>query len=383
MQPVLVRLGFWPLFFITAGSSLILYVAYRYYKFLYTKDGAKPTDAQLLRIQSLKSLSTTMAVLAAAVVAGFRSLRAPGGRFTIGSYGFMLAVAFFAGVYLAQKRGAAEGIPDRDISFLSIGIIAAALLGSKLFFYIFEKPPATLKQFLTFWRGGLVIYGGIITAALTAWFIIRKRNLPAGKIFDIFTPSIAIGIFFGRIGCFLAGCCYGNVTSAFTGVIFPAKAKVYRHLLQIGRHPEKYSSAWHNIPELFKPMVQNSPDSPLMRFLELTPFSHLKSELVRQQCTALPVHPAQLYSSLNGLLAFLLLSFLYKKKKFEGEIFLWFIVYYSATRFLIEATRIDTPHDLFFGAFSLSQALGLFLLPTAVFLIILLRRKSRRGTSHG
>lgn len=383
MQPVLVRLGFLPLFLLTSCSALLLYLAYRYHVHKFRSSGHKPDERDQLRITSLKSLSTTMGILTAAVVAGFRNLNAPGGRITIGAYGFLLAVAFFAGVYLAQRRGRREGFTDKDISILSIGIIAAALIGSKLFFYIFEKPPASFKEILTPWRGGLVIYGGIITAAICSWFIIRRRKLSPGKIFDTFTPSIALGIFFGRIGCFLAGCCYGNATTAFTGIHFPVKAKVYSHLLRIIHNPENYEAAWSGIPELYRPILANSPDSPLMQVFSQSPLAPLQQHLVNHQCYTVPVHPSQLYSSFSGLVAFIALSFLYRKRKFEGEVFLWFIMYYSVSRFLLETTRIDTPRELFLGLFSLSQALGVLLFPAALICTLLLRKRAEKRVHHG
>ncbi len=108
----------------------------------------------------------------------------------------------------------------------------------------------------------------------------------------------------------------------------------------------------------------------------MLPIAPLKDFFLTRQHTIVPVHPTQLYSALNGFLAFILLVFLYKKKKFDGEVFLWFAMYYAVTRFLIELFRIDTPHNLFLGVFSLSQAVGLVFFPATLVTWLFLRHRA-------
>lgn len=90
------------------------------------------------------------------------------------------------------------------------------------------------------------------------------------------------------------------------------------------------------------------------------------------------VHPTQLYESLAMLVCFITVMFLYKKKKFAGEAFLWVLGFYAIVRFFIETLRIDTPHDLFLGTFSLSQSISLIGLPLIIAAITIGRIRATR-----
>lgn len=351
MHPVLVKLTFMPVFPILLGIGVLLYVVV----LLLMRRPEKERPQSV--IATLRSLANTFFLLAGAALILFQVARIK--YLPLNSYGLLLATAFLTGIYFAQKRAPSENIDPNHIANLSLGIIIAALVGSRLFYHLFEQPPRHLWEVFEFWKGGLVIYGGIICAALTAFFMIRRYKLNTGKVFDVYAPSIAIGIFIGRLGCFMAGCCYGNATDSVLGMVFPARAPVYKALSNVVKHSNEMITAFNKIP------------------------SHMVDHIREQRFDLVTVHPAQLYSSINGLIAFLLLTLFYKKKKFDGEVFLWLMVYYSITRFLIETMRIDTPHNLFLGQFSLSQAIGFFILPAALAVIIYKRISlHRKQVSH-
>ncbi|MDR2734440.1 MAG: prolipoprotein diacylglyceryl transferase [Spirochaetota bacterium] len=307
-------------------------------------------------INSMRSLGNTLFILAAVVLVAFKALGME--QLPLHSYGLMLAVAFLSAIGLAERRAPLENIAPRDIGILSIGIIVAALIGSRLFYHLFEVPPKNLLDIFAVWRGGLVVYGGIICAVATVWVMMVRRKMPVGATFDVFSAPLALGIFLGRIGCFFAGCCYGNATEHICGMVFPKDAQVYGHLHNIvaraSENPETYSMIPPNFVE----------------------------HITAQNYDLVPVHPTQLYESLLALAGFFLILLFYKKKGFNGETFLWVLGYYAIIRFFLETMRIDTPHNLFLGSFSLSQAIGLIALPVIIGVIIFGRIRARALSAH-
>jgi phosphatidylglycerol:prolipoprotein diacylglycerol transferase len=358
MQPLLVDFTFeslFPLLLILAllAHGIALYIQERQAKVHNKKD--VPEKIQI-RINSMRSLGNTLLILAVTVLVAFKALGLE--NLPLHSYGLMLAIAFLSSIVLAQKRAPLEGISPKDIGELSIGIIIAALIGSRLFYHIFEVPPKNFLDLFAVWKGGLVVYGGIICATFTVWIMMRRKKLPVGRTFDVFSAPLALGLFIGRIGCFLAGCCYGNATESACGIVFPAKAQVYGQLSGIVAKSNEMPAAFARIPE---------------NFVE---------HIAARDFHLVPVHATQLYESFAALIGFVLVLFFYKKKKFNGECFLWVLAYYAVIRFFIETVRIDTPHDLFFDTFSLSQTIGLIALPVILGAILVGRIRAHKRTQN-
>ncbi len=326
MLPVLINFNFATLFPLLLIIALTLYGIAIFLKIKYQKL-EDVDDKKVLLINSLKSGGNTLFLLAITVIIIFKVLLKE--SLPLNSYGLMMATAFIFGIIITQKMLKREALPKTILPELSAIIIITSLAGARAFFLIFEEHPTSILDIFAIWKGGLVIYGGITFAVIASIIYIKKKKLPLGKIFDAFAPSIGLGLFFGRIGCFCAGCCYGKPTDSVLGISFPASAPVYTE---------------NNI----------------------------------QQCSA--VHPTQLYSSLSGMIIFLIIMAIYKKKKFDGEIFLIFSILYSISRFIIEIFRIDTPHNLILGQFSLSQGIGILILPVATALIIFNRIKIAKNS---
>jgi phosphatidylglycerol:prolipoprotein diacylglycerol transferase len=197
------------------------------------------------------------------------------GSFYLPTYGVVLAIAYLTGIWLLRRKAVAEGLPDQKILDLSLYILASAILGAKLMLVIVEwrrykAHPADLVEVL---RSGGVFYGGLICATVVGIWYLRKHRLPAWQVTDMAAPSIALGEAIGRWGCFAAGCCYGKPS-----------------------------------------------DGPL-RVTFTDPFAH---DAVGTPLNT-PLHPTQLYLSLNSLLIFLVLQWAYKRRSFDGEVF-WLYV---------------------------------------------------------
>jgi phosphatidylglycerol:prolipoprotein diacylglycerol transferase len=246
------------------------------------------------------------------------------GRLTIYSYGFMIAVGIMVGLFLARRQAAREGIDQDKIIDITFYLLLAALIGSRLLFVLmnFREYVDNPLTILKIWQGGLVFYGGLLPAVAIGIWYIRRIGLPLWQITDIFAPSLALGHAFGRIGCFLAGCCYGEACALPWAVTFTDS----RSLAPQG----------------------------------------------------IPLHPTQLYSSLSLLILFAFLVFLRKKKTFQGELFWSYIFCYSVGRFFLEFLRGDARGSVLGGVLSTTQAISIPLAGISVVMFLYLKNKGTK-----
>lgn len=150
------------------------------------------------------------------------------GPVTLYSYGVMLAVAFLVSLGLARRAArrlppalraiSAEQLADLITLSLLGGIVGGRLFYVMLSWKVFVESPAEL---LAIWHGGLVWYGGFLGGVLAAWLYVRAQRLRFLRVGDQVVPFLALGHAIGRIGCFLNGCCFGDPTNAWCGVVFP------------------------------------------------------------------------------------------------------------------------------------------------------------------
>jgi len=248
------------------------------------------------------------------------------GSLNIYAYGFFILIGFVIGVVLANQkiRQAGISISLERVADLLFYTVLSAILGSRILFVLinFDLYRENPLQIFKIWEGGLIFYGGVILAAGVSIGYMRWHRMPVWKLADLVSPSIALGLFFGRIGCFLAGCCYGKETSLPWGVTF------------------------------------TDPNS-----------------LARLNVS---LHPTQLYDAVNGLIIFFVLNWMEKKKSFDGQIFWFFLLLYSVTRFFIEMFRGDPRGFLFYHLLSTSQGIGIFLAIGSLFMLFYLKEGYRR-----
>ncbi len=142
------------------------------------------------------------------------------GPITIHGYGLMIAIGILTALFIGEARAKKRGLNPDEIWNLTICCAIFGFLGAKLLFCIVEwrsflqNPLSILKS------NGFVVYGGIIVGVLAGYLWCRFRGLVFLDYFDIVLPSVAVAQGFGRLGCFLAGCCYGRETDAFWGITF-------------------------------------------------------------------------------------------------------------------------------------------------------------------
>jgi phosphatidylglycerol:prolipoprotein diacylglycerol transferase len=163
----------------------------------------------------------------------------------IKSYGLLLAISFGVGMWLAVRRGRPRRIPAETILDLIFAILVSSILGVRLFYVATHA-----SEFVPWWRalfiwdGGLTLYGGILAAMAAVWWMCRRRKLRFLDAADIISPVLALGIGLTRIGCYLAGCCFGKPTTCALGVHFPADSPATRAWGASAVHPTQlYASA--------------------------------------------------------------------------------------------------------------------------------------------
>ncbi|MEJ2744781.1 MAG: prolipoprotein diacylglyceryl transferase [bacterium] len=267
------------------------------------------------------------------------------GPITIYSYGLCIALAFLAGIAAAASRARRFGWRAENVYDVCLWAMVAALIGSRLF-YVFESPREFISapwEVFMVWKGGLSYYGGLIGAVVAAAVYLKMRRLGVAEGFDLLIPSVSLGQAIGRIGCFLNGCCFGKVSALPFAVVFPEGSPAYSYQL--------YEAG------IIKP---GSPGT-------------------------LPVHPAQLYETLMDLGIFIALSYVLSRKKYNGQVFLLYLVLYGAGRFLLEFIRADNPVVTSLGGLSLNLqqliSLAAFVIGTVVLVWAGARNRKRVALS--
>lgn len=226
------------------------------------------------------------------------------GSFKVYSYGLMIAIGIIVAGYLFLKSATKKGYNEDKLFNLLITAVISGILGGKLLFIIVEfknimKNPEILLDF----GNGFVIYGAIILGVIGVYVYSKKNKWDTLDILDSVVPGVAIAQGFGRIGCFLAGCCYGRETTSHFGVIFPSDS--------------------------------------------LAP-------------AGVNLIPTQIYSSIfDFLLGFFLLWYA-KKTKVKGKVVAMYVIIYSIGRFLIEFLRNDPRGNVMM--LSTSQFIAIFTL---------------------
>lgn len=303
------------------------------------------------------------------------------------SYFTLLTVGFALAILLAWRDAPRVGLDPDKIIDLSLYIIIFAIVGSRVLHVLFDghfieyiniclapqtvPPPHELIATgqvpaqctsdaqclphylcneeggfchphqdcllaLKIWRGGLTYYGGFIFAFLTTYVFCRRNKLPIWRVGDLYGYGAALGLFWGRMGCWLNGCCFGKVTSSPLGVVFPGQSAAWRQQVKAG-------------------------------LLAAGSSGHL------------PVHPTQLYSALLNLGIFFVVYFWVRpRKRFDGQVFWTFVLLKAVTRYLVEFLR-DDERGVFLGIVSTSQLISIGMFVGALYMMKELRKRAVEG----
>ena len=230
------------------------------------------------------------------------------GNFALPTYGFLVALGVLTGLVVITKLSPSQGLNPDDTWNLGVLVVLAAIVGAKLLLIIndfswYSSHPRDIFSLAMVQAGG-VFYGGVIAALATAAYYMRKHHMPALRTADTFAPGLALGHSIGRVGCFAAGCCFGKPTNHWWGVVFT---------------------------------------NPLAHSISGTPLN-------------VPIQPTQLFESAIEFVNFLILFWLLRHKKFEGQVIGAYLFLYGVARFFIEFIRDDPDRgSMFNGALTGTQ----------------------------
>lgn len=253
------------------------------------------------------------------------------GLFDLHTYGLMIALGFLIGMNLGAREArridlSSEGNFDQFILDLTFWILIAAIAGSRLLYFAVEDFMGLITKpwkFFFIWEGGLVFYGGLLGAVILSIFYSRRKGRSFLVVADTLIPSVSLGQFFGRIGCYAAGCCWGDAVDAAhpLAVQFPPGSLAYQSMQQTGL-------------------------------------------IAHDAVGSLHVHPVQLYESAGNLTLFFILILLRTQKRFHGMVLVGYLFLYPLLRFSVEFVRGDAGRgeEMLGTMFSTSQliSLGLF-----------------------
>lgn len=277
--------------------------------------------------------------------------RIPYTNFIFNTYGFLLALAFVVGLFVMAKLAERDGLDKQKVYDLGLWVLAASLIGSKLLMVVTEwnayyrDNPRQIFT-LDFFRSGGVFYGGFLGALIASVVVMRIYKLPWWRTADAFAPGIAIGQAIGRLGCFSAGCCWGEPTTSWCGVHFSDKGHEITGVPTIVSH-------------LIDPIQQN-----------------VWAERLGGLLAPINLHPTQLYEFGATLFIFVVLLLLYRRRRFHGQIMLAYALLYAVARFTIEFWRDDPRGELL--NLSTSQFIALVLFIGAVIGFVVQARRARQ-----
>ena len=213
------------------------------------------------------------------------------GALPIRWYGVMMALAFLAGLWTATRRARLANVHGEIIADVTMWLMLGSIVGARIVYVTtywkqeFASQP--FSEIFMVQHGGLVYYGGLIGATVAGLGYLTWKKLPVWKIADILAPSIALGSVFGRIGCLLNGCCYGRDCDLPWAIHFPADHETH----------------------------------------------------------GAGVHPTEIYDALLNLILYFALAWLFRRRKFDGQILALYFIGYAICRTTVEFFRGDYPAD--------------------------------------
>lgn len=234
----------------------------------------------------------------------------------------MMACAFLAGLWTATRRAQLVNVSGDVIADVTLWLMAGGILGARIVYVTTywkqEFADQPFSEVFMIQHGGLVYYGGLIGAAVAGIVYLAWKKLPVWKITDILAPSIALGSVFGRIGCLLNGCCYGRACDLPWAIHFPLDHETH----------------------------------------------------------GIGVHPTEIYDALLNFILYVFLAWLFRRKKFDGQIFATYLIIYAVFRSIAEYFRGDYPTDHVHAGLTSAQLVSVPIFVTGIILALFLSRRA-------
>jgi phosphatidylglycerol:prolipoprotein diacylglycerol transferase len=222
-------------------------------------------------------------------------------------YGFMIVVGFLTGLWWAQRLAKSIGLDPEIVSDAGIWLLATAVIGGRLEFLrqyhevVFRNakgPGDILLRAVNLQGGGLVLVGALVGGTLGVIIFALRRKLSPWMLLDVVMPSAFIGIGFGRLGCLLNGCCFGDPCTLPWGIEFAKGTVPFKEIMNRGF-------------------------------------------LVPDAVATMPLHPTQVYMSIDGFIVAAVTTLYFPLRRWNGELLAISAMCYALSRFLIEFLRWD------------------------------------------
>lgn len=238
-------------------------------------------------------------------------------------YGIIITSAIVLGFFYMLYRAKFEKVKSDDIYDLAIFAVIFAVIGARIY-YVVTKPEnfKTFYDVIAIWNGGIAIYGAIIGGGIATFVVAKIKKIYPPKLFDIIGPAVMMGQAIGRWGNFTNAEAFGSATEL-----------PWRMGIRNNYYPN-----------------------------------------------TIYVHPTFFYESLWNLIGFVIINLIYKKKKYDGQIFLMYITWYGFGRMFIEGLRTDS---LYAGPFRISQLVGLVSFAAGSVLLIIFAIKKPKHNNQG
>jgi phosphatidylglycerol:prolipoprotein diacylglycerol transferase len=302
----------------------------------------------------------------------------------IKSYGLMMVIGFLAAVSLIRRLSRSFTPNPQYITNAALYSLIGGVAGARLFYVIhyFDNFRYNLLSVFAIWEGGLELLGGVILAIIIILFYLLYHKLPVRRYLDVLAIGLVLALVFGRIGCFLFGCCYGKPTNLPWGVRFPYDSLAYYG--QINPNLQRNRPNPHlQLPSEYFTYADANGTRYLKPYEDLT--DQQKAEVTIGKYRCLPVHPTQLYSSAKAAILCLILYLFWRRSqnaersenagKFlikPGQTFALMFILYSIARFLMEFLRDDNPFEL--DGLTVSQLIAIPMLTFGLILMVIFQK---------
>lgn len=247
-------------------------------------------------------------------------------------YGLIITFGIILAFMYAWYRSKQERVAIDDLLDIAIYAVIFAVIGARIYYVLFDiigngagDNYRSFIDYIAIWRGGIAIYGAIIGGALSIYVVCKCKKIKWQRVFDMVSPGVMIGQILGRWGNFFNGEAFGGVPQEGTFL--------YRFRMEVAQ------DYWYS---------------------------------------GVTAHPTFFYESFWNLIGFLIINAIYKKKRFDGEVFLWYITWYGFGRMLVEGLRTDS---LWLGRIRISQLVGALCFVVGLALTLIFHIKAvKKGT---
>jgi len=269
------------------------------------------------------------------------------GEIPYNTWGLMITMAFLVGSVVAHGRAARMGIdPDRMVGMYVVAIVFG-LSGARLLHFLMATPDEFRKDpmiFFRIWQGGFAFYGGFILAGIAGIVYAIVRGINPWKIADLTSPSVMLGLAFGRVGCFSAGCCHGKTVELPTDAhaLFPAS---------FGGGQLWVFGHWPFLVEMTRHGVGTN---------------------------NVTLYPTQIWEFGAALVIFALASWVWRHRRFDGQVIGVVLVLYALWRPVNESMRGDDIRGIDWYGLTTSQLVSI---PMGVLGLVILLLRFRSGVA--